>query len=250
MNMDVLDQQKAVRKAATGRMCLLFGGGFLLFTAITSTLLYGINFLVIASKAAAGTKEYVELLEKTNMQVPFLRLVGILFVILAVVEVFAGISSVRYSNRVDKATKMLRITLVLLVVEALMEVFLCFSKLMSLGMLFTAIGIPLFILWGAWGFRKLSKEDPKRVYAVDIKKRQQARRQAAAQPAAPKKSLRERAMMQADYTQDTSEEIQPEGEKEPQADGVQTSEGIQSDGEAKQEVHDAAEADKTKQGEE
>ena len=232
MNMDVLDQQKAVRKAATGRMCLLFGGGFLLFTAITSTLLYGINFLVIASKAAAGTKEYVELLEKTNMQVPFLRLVGILFVIMAVVEVFAGISSVRYSNRVD------------------MEVFLCFSKLMSLGMLFTAIGIPLFILWGAWGFRKLSKEDPKRVYAVDMKKRQQVRRQAAAQPEAPKKSLRERAMMQADYTQDTSEEIQPEGEKEPQADTVQISEGIQSDGEAKQEVHDAAEANKTKQGEE
>lgn len=250
MNMDVLDQQKAVRKAATGRMCLLFGGGFLLFTAITSTLLYGINFLVIASKAAAGTKEYVELLEKTNMQVPFLRLVGILFVIMAVVEVFAGISSVRYSNRVDKATTMLRIALVLLVVEALMEVFLCFSKLMSLGMLFTAIGIPLFILWGAWGFRKLSKEDPKRVYAVDMKKRQQARRQAAAQPAAPKKSLRERAMMQADYTQDTSEEIQPEGEKEPQADAVQTSQGIQSDGEAKQEVHDAAEANKTKRGEE
>ena len=83
-----------------------------------------------------------------------------------------------------------------------------------------------------------------------MKKRQQARRQAAAQPAAPKKSLRERAMMQADYTQDTSEEIQPEGEKEPQADAVQTSEGIQSDSEAKQEVHDAAEADKTKQGEE
>lgn len=57
-------------------------------------------------------------------------------------------------------------------------------------------------------------------------------------------------MMQADYTQDTSEEIQPEGEKEPQADVVQTSQGIQSEGEAKQEVHDAAEADKTKQGEE
>ena len=72
---------------------------------------------------------------------------------------------------------MLRIALVLLVVEALMEVFLCFCKLMSLGMLFTAIGIPLFILWGAWGFRKLSKEDPKRVYArLDMKKRQQSQK--------------------------------------------------------------------------
>ncbi len=149
--MDVLDQQKAVRKAATGRMCLLFGGGFLLFTAITSTLLYGINFLVIASKAAAGTKEYVEILEKTNMQVPFLRLVGILFVIMAVVEVFAGISSVRYSNRVDKATRMIRIALVLLVMEALMEVFLCFSKLIESGNAFYSNWDPTVYFMGSMG---------------------------------------------------------------------------------------------------
>ena len=127
-----------------------------------------------------------------------------------------------------------------------MEVFLCFSKLMSLGMLFTAIGIPLFILWGAWGFRKLSKEDPKRVYAVDMKKRQQARRQAAAQPAAPKKSLRERAMMQADYPQDMTEEIQPEGEREHQEDAVKAPEEILPKGGSKQEMH-AAEVDKAKQ---
>lgn len=202
MNMDAFEQQKAVRKAANGRMCLLFGGGFLLFTAITSTLLYGINFLVIASKAAAGTKEYVELLEKTDMQVPFIRGVGILFVIVAAVEVFAGINSIRYSNRVDKADKMVKMSVGLLVIEALMEVFLCFSRLMSLGMLFTAIVIPLFLLWGAWGFRKLAKEDPDRIYAVDMKKRQQERAKSAPQPAAPKKSLRERAMMQADYTEE------------------------------------------------
>ena len=76
MNMDVLDQQKAVRKAGNRQDVPVIRRWIPLCSQRLHRLCwsYGINFLVMASKAAAGTKEYVELLEKTNMQVPFLRL--------------------------------------------------------------------------------------------------------------------------------------------------------------------------------
>ena len=48
-------------------MCLMFGGIFLMFSAITSTIMYGINFFMTALEADKGTAEYVELLENAGV---------------------------------------------------------------------------------------------------------------------------------------------------------------------------------------
>ena len=42
--MDQFEQMKVTRQAMNGKMCLMFGGIFLMFSAITSTIMYGINF--------------------------------------------------------------------------------------------------------------------------------------------------------------------------------------------------------------
>lgn len=65
--MDQFERMKVTRQAMNGRMCLMFGGIFLMFSAITSTIMYGINFFMTALEADKGTAEYVELLENAGV---------------------------------------------------------------------------------------------------------------------------------------------------------------------------------------
>ena len=62
--MDQFEKQKIERQALNGKMTMMFGGIFLMFSAITSTLIYGINFFMTAQQADKGVAEYVELLKK------------------------------------------------------------------------------------------------------------------------------------------------------------------------------------------
>ena len=55
--MDQFEQMKVTRQAMNGKMCLMFGGIFLMFSAITSTIMYGINFFMTALEADKGTAE-------------------------------------------------------------------------------------------------------------------------------------------------------------------------------------------------
>ena len=75
-----------------------------------------------------------------------------------------------------------------------MQVILFFTGLMNLGLLFTAIVLPLFLLWGATRLGKVAQADPERKFAVDPARKKTSQQ---SQPAAPKKSIRERAAMQA-----------------------------------------------------
>ena len=50
--MDQFEQMKVTRQAMNGKMCLMFGGIFLMFSAITSTIMYGINFFMTALEAS------------------------------------------------------------------------------------------------------------------------------------------------------------------------------------------------------
>ena len=54
--------------------------------------------------------------------------------------------------------------------------------------------LPLFLLWGATRLGKVAKADPERKFAVDPARKKSSQQ---SQPAAPKKSIRERAAMQA-----------------------------------------------------
>ena len=194
MIMDQFEQMKVTRQAMNGRMCLMFGGIFLMFSAITSTLMYGINFFMTAMEADKGTAEYVELLQNAGVGSGLLKGVGICFVAVGIWEVVVGFFSVKNSNRVDKSRFSAKMALSLLIAEALMQIILFLVGLMNLGLLFTAIVLPLFLLWGATRLVKVSKAEPERKFAVDTAKKKSAHQ---VQPAAPKKSIRERAAMQA-----------------------------------------------------
>lgn len=78
--MDQFERMKVTRQAMNGRMCLMFGGIFLMFSAITSTIMYGINFFMTALEADKGTAEYVELLENAGVGSGLLKGIGICFI--------------------------------------------------------------------------------------------------------------------------------------------------------------------------
>lgn len=207
--MDQFERQKVERQALNGRMTLMFGGIFLLFSAITSTLMYGINFFMTAQQADKGVSEYVELLETAGVSSNFLRVAGICFLLVGIYEVVTGFFAVKNSNRIDKSKFTLKMVVSLLIVEVLLQIYLFFTGLMNLGILFTAVLLPLFMLWGVTRLRKVAKADPERIYAVKQASKEKARQQAAA---APKKSIRERAAMQARLDEDTAESSAEENE--------------------------------------
>ena len=101
--MDQFERMKVTRQAMNGRMCLMFGGIFLMFSAITSTIMYGINFFMTALEADKGTAEYVELLENAGVGSGLLKGIGICFIAVGIWEAVVGFLSVRNSNRVDKS---------------------------------------------------------------------------------------------------------------------------------------------------
>ena len=79
--MDQFEKQKIERQALNGKMTMMFGGIFLMFSAITSTLMYGINFFMTAQQADKGVAEYVELLKKAGVGSTFLRVAGVCFLL-------------------------------------------------------------------------------------------------------------------------------------------------------------------------
>lgn len=218
--MDQFERQKVERQALNGRMTLMFGGIFLLFSAITSTLMYGINFFMTAQQADKGVSEYVELLETAGVSSNFLRAAGICFLLVGIYEVVTGFFAVKNSNRIDKSKFTLKMVVSLLIVEVLLQIYLFFTGLMNLGILFTALLLPLFMLWGVTRLRKVAKAEPERVYAVKQASRENARQQAAA----PKKSIRERAAMQARLDEDITEVSAEEAEGTEEMKGTENTE--------------------------
>lgn len=134
--MDQFERMKVTRQAMNGRMCLMFGGIFLMFSAITSTIMYGINFFMTALEVDKGTAEYVELLENAGVGSGLLKGIGICFIAVGIWEAVVGFLSVRNSNRVDKSRFSVKLAISLLITEIVMQVILFFTGLMNLGLLF------------------------------------------------------------------------------------------------------------------
>lgn len=209
--MNQFKDQKEMRMAINGRMGLIGGGIILLLTALTSTLLYGMNMFIIVSKVSKSDAEYIEMLETSNLDINLVRVLAVCFIILAVVEIFAGVFSLRLCNRLDKCLLMRKITIVLIVFEVLMQILLIMTGMLNFGMLIISLLVPLYILWSVTRLCKLAKEYPDRTYVIDKQKTP-----AAAPRQTPKKSLHERAMMPASLSgqEKTSEETSQETAEE------------------------------------
>ena len=115
--MDQFEKQKIERQALNGKMTMMFGGIFLMFSAITSTLMYGINFFMTAQQADKGVAEYVELLKKAGVGSTFLRVAGVCFLLVGIYEIIAGFITAKNSNRIDKSLFTMKIIISLLIVE-------------------------------------------------------------------------------------------------------------------------------------
>lgn len=98
-----------------------------MFSAITSTIMYGINFFMTALEADKGTQVYVELLENAGVGSGLLKGIGICFIAVGIWEVVVGFLSVKNSNRVDKSRFSVKLAISLLITEIVMQVILFFA---------------------------------------------------------------------------------------------------------------------------
>jgi hypothetical protein len=193
--------QKEMSLAMNGKLLLMMLGIMLVFTAVTSTAQYGANMFMIAAEAAKGTEEYANALAEIGMSITIARVSGAVFVVAGIVEAFIGVCCIILQNRLDKAFFTRKLAIVLLAVEIVSDIYLLAVQLVNVSRLFTSLAVPLFLLWASSKLCKLAKLYPDRVYAIDPQKKSaQSSRQAA-----PKKSLRERAMVpQVEKTENES----------------------------------------------
>jgi len=221
---------KELKTAINARMILMAAGLFLLFNAVTTTSQDGLRWFNIvhlitqydedvasgkiqppaktesveseadstepAAETEAAASQEIDIpalkteMETLGITLADLRLLGIACYIMTVIRILAGVVCVRFSNRVDRAGITLKTVIGLIIAEVIYLLLLFFKRALFLGsILYTAL-ICGALLWGALKMKKLSKEDPERVYAVTP-----AKQRAVDKPAAPQKSLRDKAMM-------------------------------------------------------
>ena len=127
-----------------------------------------------------------------------LRLLGFACIFMVIVRCVAGAAILRFSNRVDKAPFILKTVIGLTVLEAAYILLTFLKRALFLGAVIYTVLILVFLYMGAFRMKKLHDADPDRILAVNAQR--PARPQAAP---APKKSIRERAMLN---TADNAEE--------------------------------------------
>lgn len=202
--------QKELKMAMNGRMGLMTGGILLLFTALSSNLMYGINLMSVASGAAKGNTEYLDLISAANMAVSTLRIIAVCYILIAFVEIYAGIFCMFRCNRLDRIRGTRIVVIALLAIEVVMQIFLTATRMLNISALFMSLVIPLYLLWAVTRMTKIAKLYPDRKFALNTRKAKEQQRSATAKPAS-KKSLHERAMMNAQLSEDEAPTSEREG---------------------------------------
>ena len=143
-------------------------------------------------------------MDKLGVTVSDFRKVGVMNIVMGVIRLLVGLLCVVFCNRVDKARLTFIAAIILAVCEVLFAVFLYINRFLGLGSLVYAALITGILLFGAIRMRKLARENPERKFAMEPGQRGGG----ASRPAAPKKSIKERAMMgsEADEEEKQDEE--------------------------------------------
>lgn len=219
--------QKELRMAINGRMITMIAGLFIIMSAITTTLRYGMGLFQSASEAAKGTEDYVNALTQIGVSVGFIRFVAVLLLVTTMIEILVGVFSARLSNRLDKADLIFKMSIGLLIVEVILLAFMLRTQMMMLSNFL----MPCCLIWGTSQLRKLSKLYPDRIFAVEPKKKEKSSKGSSAQNQAQpqKKSLMDRAMTQAREEEiwpavGETVENEPTEEKKTEADDVSVNE--------------------------
>lgn len=205
--------QKEMRRALNGKMIIMLVGIMLVVTALTSSLSYGMRCWSMAGMADGGDKDILEALKQIGITSGTLRICSVIYYLQAVIEVFVGVFCARLSNRLDKNALLWKMAWVILVVEVAAGVALTLLHMTSAIMIVSNLLLPGFLLWAVNSLRKVAKNHPDRIYAVEPnnrnkgkeKEKEKEKAKASVQPAkaGQKKSLMEHA------TQVTPADITP-----------------------------------------
>ena len=203
--------QKEMRRALNGKMIIMLVGIMLVVTALTSSLSYGMRCWSMAGMADGGDKDILEALKQIGITSGTLRICSVIYYLQAVIEVFVGVFCARLSNRLDKNALLWKMAWVILVVEVAAGVALTLLHMTSANMIVSNLLLPGFLLWAVNSLRKVAKNHPDRIYAVEPNNRnkgkgkEKGKAKASVQPAkaGQKKSLMEHA------TQVTPADITP-----------------------------------------
>lgn len=203
--------QKEMRRALNGKMIIMLVGIMLVVTALTSSLSYGMRCWSMAGMADGGDKDILEALKQIGITSGTLRICSVIYYLQAVIEVFVGVFCARLSNRLDKNALLWKMAWVILVVEVAAGVALTLLHMTSAIMIVSNLLLPGFLLWAVNSLRKVAKNHPDRIYAVEPnnrnkgKEKEKGKAKASVQPAkaGQKKSLMEHA------TQVTPADITP-----------------------------------------
>ena len=162
------EDQKEMRMAMNGKMIVMLAGVFLILTAVTSTLLQGIQYFIVGHSAGAGDAEAIKLVESTGLSIGQLYSVGAAYMIVTVAEIMTGIISAKFSNCLDKVKICLYADIVLMVVMILQQSYMMLlARMFNPFALVAGILMPLLLLWGITRLMKLAKKYPDRMYAVE-----------------------------------------------------------------------------------
>ena len=203
--------QKEMRRALNSKMIIMLVGIMLVVTALTSSLSYGMRCWSMAGMADGGDKDILEALKQIGITSGTLRICSVIYYLQAVIEVFVGVFCARMSNRLDKNALLWKMAWVILVVEVAAGVALTLLHMTSAIMIVSNLLLPGFLLWAVNSLRKVAKNHPDRIYAVEPNNRnkgkgkEKGKAKASVQPAkaGQKKSLMEHA------TQVTPADITP-----------------------------------------
>ena len=172
-----------------------------------------------AANTAEGTQEIDVAALKKDMNalgitVNDFRILGIACIVMVVIRLIIGLICLRLSNRVDKAGITMTAVIILIAAEIAYVLLMFFKHALFLGSLLYTILVLVFMFLGAKRMRKLHQMDPERVYAVNTV-RQAQQKKAAAQ--APRKSIRDRAMMSTNTDSGENENQLPPETPQPAA---------------------------------
>ncbi len=149
-----------------------------------------------AEKTVFTVADLKQNMVEANVTASGLKTLGTGYIVFAILSALIGLFCVLNCNRVDRASLIWKAVIGLLVLEAAMIVLLYVTNMLNAGVFGSFLYYGLItgaLVFGAYKMRKLAKDNPDRVYAVE----KQQRYQKPAAPA-PKKSLRDRAMMSTD----------------------------------------------------
>lgn len=162
------EDQKEMRMAMNGKMVVLLAGIFLIMTALTSTLIQGMQYIYIAGAARQGVEEAVQLLKESALTTANIYGVGFSYIVVVITEITVGIISIKCSNRLDKIKTCLYADGALFGMKLLQHIYLMLlSKVFNPVALITGLLMPLVLLWGITRLMKLAKKYPDRTYAVE-----------------------------------------------------------------------------------